>query len=301
MPKTQDPAQLRISLPLRALALFLDIGLFAGLGAALVGALDAATSAVLGGQGLSLSSSLVSLPLCLLYYFYFATELMMSKTIGKQMLGIEVRSSTGLNPPGDALFMRFILKHGWALLFVISIMTELHILGSMAQLWLIGVVLSSLSALGKERQTFYDKVTKLAVFPVELPRADLAALSLGQNDTQLAQHAADQVSQMGTSESVRRRAKDTLRDEHFPCVVELMIYMRNAEDPAQLLFECFAQFIPNTHPNQFKASGKRRGDYQKCRAVVRFENALQMETSYAALAQIPNVITTTTNDSVKVR
>ena len=38
MPKTQDPAQLRITLPLRALAFFLDIGLFAGLGAALVGA-----------------------------------------------------------------------------------------------------------------------------------------------------------------------------------------------------------------------------------------------------------------------
>jgi uncharacterized RDD family membrane protein YckC/putative lipoic acid-binding regulatory protein len=301
MPKTQNPAQLRISLPLRALALFLDIGLFAGLSAALVGALDAATSAVLGGKGLSLSSSLISLPLCLLYYFYFATELMMNKTIGKQMLGIEVRSDNGLASSGDAIFKRFVLKHGWVLIFVLSLTLEMSVLGLIAQLWLLGVILSSLSALGKDRQTFYDKVTRLAVFPLNLPRADLTTLSLGQNESELAQLAADQVKNMGTSESVRRRAKDTLRDDHFPCVVELMVYMRSADDPAQLLFECFAKFVPNVHLNQFKISGKKRGDYQKCRAVIRFDNALQMETSYAALAQLPSVVTTTTNDSVKVR
>jgi len=300
MPKTQDPAQLRISLPLRALAVFLDLGLFAGLSAALVGALDATTSALLGGQGLSLSSSLVYLPLCMLYYFYFATEVIMSKTIGKQMLGIEVRSSNGTAPPGDAVFKRFLLKHGWAIILVLSLMFEMSILGYVAQLWLLAVVLSSLGSLGKERQSFYDKMTDLAIFPMKVPRADLATLSQGQNEAELAQTAADQVKTMGTSQSVRKRAKATLSSDQFPCAVELMVYMRETEDPEQLLFECFAQFVPNVHLNQFKISGKKRGDYQKCRAVIRFDNALQMETSYAALAQLPNVITTTTNDSVKV-
>ena len=199
MSQTQDPAQLRISLPLRALAALLDIGLFAGLGATLIGALDALVGTLLGGNGLSMTSGLVIFPLTLFYYLYFATELMMSKSVGKQLVGIEVRALNGTGPSSESLFKRFVFKHGWVTLLSLSYLSDVKVLESVAWLWLILVVLSALTSMGTDRLAVYDKLTELAVFPSKLPKADLATLSQGQNDVELAQMLPTKSRSMGSA------------------------------------------------------------------------------------------------------
>lgn len=68
----------------------------------------------------------------------------------------------------------------------------------------------------------------------------------------------------------------------------------------EVIFNCFAEFIPNVHPKQIQRSQVKYGSYDIFKVVMRFENHLQMEASYESLSKVPEIVTTTTIKSVKV-
>ena len=298
--KNQDPSALRVSILLRGLAFLLDLGLFAGLAIALVSAIDYAASTLLGGSGANLNASLASTPVFVMYFLYFSSESMMQRTLGKQLVGIEIRAENGLTPPNEALFKRFILKHGWAFLLFMAYIVGIEWLNWISYAWLGFIAIGVLGALSKNKQTLYDQSTKLAVFPTKTPRADLTTLSQGKSEEELVEEVKEIQQKFGTSESVKRTAKATLTSKDFPCAVELKVYVRDDPDVEELIYQCFAQYIPNVHRNQVQLSTRKKGPYRACRVVMQFNSPAQMETSYASLAKLPSVVTTTTVRSVKV-
>lgn len=299
--KTQDPSAIRVSPMLRALALLLDLGLLAGLSVALVSGIGYVTSQILGSSGANFNASLVSFPIFVLYLLYFSSELMINKSLGKQLVGIEIRAESGMGAQNEALFRRFIIRHGWSLFLFLAFIADSSILYWMTILWLVVLGVGGLSAFGKEKQTFYDKSAKLAVYPAKAPKADLAMLSKGKTESELRSEATEIEKQMGSSSAVKRTAKATLKKNDFPCAVELNIYVKGGDEVEQDVFDCFAQYVPNIHPNQVQLSNKKKGPYRICRVVMKFDSPLQMETSYAALAKLSSVVTTITVRSVKVK
>ena len=71
--KKQDPSATRVSPFLRALALLLDLGLFAGLAVSLVSGIDYLTYSFLGSSGAQFNATLMSFPILLLYMLYFSS------------------------------------------------------------------------------------------------------------------------------------------------------------------------------------------------------------------------------------
>lgn len=301
MPKTHDPSKIRVTLPLRALAAFIDLGIIAGLSVGLASLVELIVGSA-GGEKFTMSGPLLFFPVVLLYYLYFASEMVgdMRKSLGKQFIGIEIREENGLSPRKEELFKRFLIKHSWLAIVFIGYVTGTEIVSLYGKLLLGALVLSTFPALGASRQSLYDDLLNLAIFPVQAPRADLTQLSQGVEEGELAQIAQAQLDGSARSNKVKQRAKATLTPDHFPCAVELNVYLKGASQPEELLFECFAQFIPNVHPNQFQASSHSKGPYRSCRVVMRFDTPLQMETSYGALSQLSEVVMTTTIKSVKL-
>lgn len=298
--KKQDPSATRVSPLLRALALMLDLGLFAGLAAALVSGIDYLTYSLLGSSGAQFNATLISFPVLLLYMLYFSSELMMNKTLGKQLMGIEIRADNGMTPASEALFRRFMFKHAWTVVLFLYYVsgTELLYWGVLA--WLAVLALSGVAAFGKEKQAVHDQFAKVAVYPKKAPKTDLSQLSKGKSEAEIVAETQSSEVQQGMSESIKRTAKATLKRSDFPCAVELNIYVKDSAEVEAQVFDAFAQYVPNVHPNQVQLSDKKKGSYTTCRVVMRFDSPLQMERSYAALAKSPNVITTITVRSVKV-
>lgn len=298
--KTQDPSALRASLIQRMIASLLDFGLFSGLAVALISGMNFLIYKVLGSSGASFNGTLISFPLMMLYFLYFSSELMMGKTLGKQLLGVELRAENGMNPTSEALFKRFIFKHVWAFLIFVGYVTNVELFTWIGYASVGVITLGGLGALGKSKQAMHDRISKLAVFPSKAPKADLSTLSKGKSESQLVEESRELAKKLGTSESVKKTAKATLTKRDFPCAVELNVYVRYSEHIEEEIFNCFAQYVPNIHPNQIQLSDKKKGSYRNCKVVMQFETPLQMETSYNALAKLPNVITTITVRSVKV-
>ena len=298
--KKQDPSAARVSPFLRALALLLDLGLFAGLAVSLVSGIDYLTYSFLGSSGAQFNATLISFPILLLYMLYFSSELMMNKTLGKQLMGIEIRAENGMSPPSEALFRRFTFKHAWTIVVFFYYISNNSILYWVVIAWLGVLAISGLAAFGKEKQGLHDQFANLAVYPKEAPKADLSQLSKGKSEAEIIEETQSTEVQLGTSESVRRTAKATLKHSDFPCAVELNIYVKDSQDIESQIFDAFAQYVPNVHPNQVQLSDKKKGSYKTCRVVMKFDSPAQMERSYAGLAQLPNVITTITVRSVKV-
>jgi putative lipoic acid-binding regulatory protein len=299
--KTQDPLAIRVSPMLRGLALLLDLGIFAGLSVALVYGINSLTVQLLGGSGANFNASLVSFPVLVLYILYSSSELMINKTIGKQLVGIEIRAENGMSAHKEALFRRYVVRHGWALFLFLGYIIDSSILYWITMFWVGVLGLGGLSAFGKHKQTFYDKSSKLAIYPNKAPKADLSLLSKGKSESELISEAKDPEKLMGTSASVKRTAKATLKKKDFPCAVELNIYVKGGDEVEGQIFDCFAQFVSNIHPNQVQLSNKTKGPYRICRVVMKFDSPIQMETSYAALAKLSSVVTTITIRSVKVK
>ena len=298
--KNQDPSALRSPLAQRMIASLLDLGLFAGLAVALISGMNFLIYKVLGSSGANFNATLTSFPLMMLYFLYFSSEIMIGKTLGKQLLGVELRAENGMTPQSEALFKRFLIKHSWAGFCFLGYITEMNALSWFSYGLLVMIILGGLGALGQSKQTLHDTLSKLAVFPAKAPKTDLAALSKGKSESQLQEESQEIAKQLGTSESVKKAAKATLTRRDFPCAVELNVYVRYSDQIEEQIFDAFAQYVPNIHPNQVKLSDKKKGSYRNCKVVMQFETPLQMETSYNALAKLPNVITTITVRSVKV-
>ncbi len=278
----------------------LDLGLFSGLGLALISGMNYFIFQVIGSSGASFNATLVSFPLVMLYFLYFSSELMMKKTLGKQLLGIEIRAEKGMKPSSEALFKRFVIKHGWVAFIFLGYITEVAALTWTSYAWLIIIAFGTLGALGKEKQAFHDSFAKLAVFPTKAPKADLSTLSKGKTEVELAEERQNTTQEQGTSNAIKRTARATLTKRDFPCAVELQVYVRDSDDIEEQIYSSFAQHIPNIHPNQVKLSDKKKGSYRICRVVMQFESPIQMEASYNSLAKLPNVVTTITVKSVMV-
>lgn len=300
MSKTQDLSSLRAPFLLRALATFVDLGLIAGLSIALNSLLNAAVGSFFGDQGLSLSGPLFLFPITLLYYLYFSSEIVLKRSLGKQLVGIEIRTDHGMTPRDEVLLQRYLIKHGWMVFAFLGFALNNELLLLVFKSWIFVISLLALLALSSKKQSSYDRALKLSVFPIQAPKTDLSMLSKGAEERELAQIAHEQSKQKRRSNSFKMRSKEALAKGQFPCAVELKVYLKGDRDIELLLFECFSQFVPNLHPNQFKASAHARGPYRSCRVVIRFDTPLQMETSYAALAALNEVVMTTTIRSVKL-
>ena len=243
---------------LRTFALLLDLGLFAGLAVALVSGIDYLTYSLLGSSGAQFNATLISFPILLLYILYFSSELMMNKTLGKQLLGIEIRAENGMTPSNEALFRRFMFKHGWSPVLFLHYITDNSLLYWVFIAWLIVLVISALAALGKEKQGLHDQFAKLAIYPKEAPKTDLSQLSKGKSEEEILEETQSPEVQLGTSESVKRTAKATLKHSDFPCAVELNVYVKDSKDIETQIFDAFAQYVPNVHPNQVQLSDKKK-------------------------------------------
>ena len=298
--KTQDPSALRAAFIQRAIASLLDFGLFSGLAVALISGMNFFIYKVLGSSGANFNATLTAFPLVMLYFLYFSSEFMMGKTLGKQLLGIELRAENGMTPPSESLFKRFLFKHIWAGLAFVGYITEMSVMTWLAYAAFGVIAVGALGILGKSKQAMHDSVSKTAVFPAKAPKTDLSTLSKGKSDSQLEAENQEISKQLGTSESVKKTAKATLTKRDFPCAVELNVYVRHTDQIEEQIFDCFAQYVPNIHPTQVQLSDKKKGSYRNCKVVMQFETPLQMETSYNALAKLPNVVTTITVRSVKV-
>jgi putative lipoic acid-binding regulatory protein/uncharacterized RDD family membrane protein YckC len=291
-------ANKRTSIFLRLFALFLDYGIVAGLAATLMFFIDFLFESTLGSLGIKLSPAVVSIPLIVLYFTYFSTEIFNAKSLGKQLLKIEIRHINGEESPEQALLNRFAIKHVGIFIVFLSISFNSQVLQLVATFIFVAYIISVLTALGGEKLSIHDRITELSVFSCKELKTDLSQISTGKSSKELALDLST-MRRERKAKGQTKRAK-TPHPKSFPCALELKIYAHEHETMENVIFNCFAEFIPNVHPNQVQRSKHKYGSYDIFKVVMRFENHLQMEASYEALALVPEIVTTTTIKSVKV-
>ena len=184
----------------------------------------------------------------------------------------------------------------------VSILFNSALLQMMGVLWCALYFVSCLGILGPARQTLIERFLNMATYPAKTPKTNLFELK-GQGSMQdaaveVAKAARDHEGRL--SNSGKARAK--LRPESFPCAVELRVYVRPgppSQNLAEELLDCFTRFIPHVHQNQIQECPPK-GKYPVYKMIMRFDHHQQMEASYTALSEHPNVVTTLTVKSVKV-
>jgi putative lipoic acid-binding regulatory protein len=289
----------RTGLHLRLFALFLDVSIFAGLSAALMFMINLVLESTFGSMGLGINSALLVVPIFLLYLGYFSSEIFNGKTIGKQLLKIELRGLNGEMPSDQKLMRRFLIKHTAALLLFLYTIFDIEMFSLLFMAVMVFYVISSLAALGSETLSFHDRISALTVFPTKAPQIDINQVSQGKNTVELVKEMEEMRNERRAQGMSTKRMK-TPSKESFPCAVELKVYTQEGTDMEQTIYDCFAQFVPNVHPNQVKAHQRTHGAYHPHKVVMRFDNELQMEASYEALAQVPEVVMTITVKSVRL-
>ena len=287
-------AQKRTHLFLRLFALFMDYAIVAGLSAVLMFLIDSLFNSTLGSVGFDLNKAVISVPVIVLYFAYFSAEIFGARSLGKQLLGIEIRNLNGEQAEDKALLNRFVIKHIGIFVLFLAVSLNHSILQLIAVFIFLSYLISMLAALGNSKLTIHDHITSLAVFPHKEMKTDLSQVSVGKTDTELAQ----EISSIRKNGSGKRMK--TPPASAFPCAVELKVYAHEDEEMQDKIFNCFAEFIPNVHPRQLRKSNRKYGIYEVYKVVMRFENNLQMEASYESLASIEGVVTTATVRSVKV-
>ena len=295
--------QQRASASIRIFALMLDLFFSAILGLATFIGFGWIVDQTLGSKGLGfgMNTEIFTLvPVFVIYLIYFSPEASTGVSVGKRFTGIEVRKETG-EPSKQLRWMtRFLFKHLGILTLGLSILLNSSILQLLGGGWCALYILNCLAGFGSERQTMIERFLNMATYPTKTPKTNLFELKGARSVEEAASEAAKATKDNKLSQSGKARAR--LRPESFPCAVELRVYVRpgrSNQDLAEELLECFTRFIPHIHRNQIQECPPK-GKYSVFKMIMRFEQHQQMEASYTALSEHPNVVTTITVKSVKM-
>jgi uncharacterized RDD family membrane protein YckC/putative lipoic acid-binding regulatory protein len=283
--------RLRVDIITRLFAFFLDIAIVAGLSSALMVLVSIFFDSVLRTYGFKLSGGMLMIPVSLLYVSYFSSEATQGSSLGKRLLGVELRRANGDKASGSTLLRRAFLKHLGTMLIVPAVILQTPGMILLAWVGCAWYVLNTFTAVSASRQSLIDRLTELAVYPRSLPKTNLARLAgKARTDKEIraelikAQRAKQQKSAKGQKKSKTPPA------EAFPCGAEIKVYARPREGLEEEILDCFARFIQNVYPDQIKEFPPK-GSYSSYKVVMRFSSPLEMEASYEALARVPGVVT----------
>lgn len=288
-------AEHRAFMGARLLASFLDVAIVGGLSSVLLLLMSGLFESSLKAYGFKLNGAMVLLPVVVLYFSYFSSEAFSGRTLGKMLMGIEVRKHSGLPAREELLLRRFLVKHLPGLLIVGSFVFQSAVINLLALAALAFYIISAAMGFGASRQCVHDLVAELAVFPKRVPAVNLNHLTPGKTKEEVA-------AELGRLKRERERSGKQGRApsaQAFPCAVELKIYAHPREGIGEELLECFSRFVPEVHPRQIRES-HARGTYSTYKVVMRFEEPLQMEASYEAVQRVKGVVTVLPLKSVRL-
>ncbi len=288
-------AEHRAFMGLRLLASLLDVAIVAGFGALLVLAISGLFQSSLKAYGFQLNGAMALLPVVVLYFSYFSSEAFTGVSLGKRLMGLEIRKQSGLSASEDSLTRRFTLKHAPLLLLLSALIFESPLLNSIALLCLAMYVASLMMGFGAARLCLHDMGSSLAVFPKRVPNINLNLLTPGKSKEEVA-------AELGKLKRERERSGKQGRTpsaENFPCAVEVKIYAHPREGLSDELLESFSRFVPEVHPRQIREAPPK-GSYATYKVVMRFDEPLQMEASYEAVQRVKGVVTVLPLKSVRL-
>jgi putative lipoic acid-binding regulatory protein len=278
----------RVDLSGRLFAFFLDLGIVSGLSSLLIMTLHQLLSDTLKAYGFEFNGVMLSLPALFLYLSYFSTELTSGLTLGKRLLGIEVRGAFGQKAAEADLTKRAVMKHAGLMLFIGALISQNFILMMLAVAGIAFTLINLGFGFTQGRQCLHDRLFKLAVYPRKLPKMDLRRLAGGKSDKEIAAEL-EKARQERSAKGGKGRSKMPPA-EAFPCGAELKIYTHQREGIEDELLECFTRFVQNVHPEQIKEFPPK-GSYRTFKVVMRFATPLQMEASYEAVNKLEGVVT----------
>lgn len=291
IPEPEEDVQshrLRIDVITRLFAFFLDIALVLGFGSVVIYGISAFFDSFLKAYGFKLSGGMILIPVLLLYISYFSSEATQGRTLGKVLLGIELRRANGDKASTSTLFRRALLKHLGTMCFIPIIMIQHPLLVIIAWAGLGWYLIHAFTAISSSRQSMIDRITDLAIYPHTLPKTNLARLAGGaRSDKEI---KAELARARKAKQKKGEKKSKTPPAEAFPCGAEIKVYARPREGLEEELLDCFARFIQNVYPDQIKEFPPK-GSYSSYKIVMRFSTPLEMEASYEALAKVPGVVT----------
>lgn len=281
--------RLRVDVITRLFAFGLDFALVIGFSGVLIYVMSAFFDSFLKAYGFQLSGGMVFFPVVLLYISYFSAEATQGKTLGKVLLGIELRRENGDKASTGTLFRRALLKHLGTMCLIPIILYQHPLLVLVAWGGVGWYLLHTFTAIRASRQSMIDRITALAVYPSSLPKTNLARLA-GNARTDKEIKAELAKARKAKKQKGDKKKSRTPPAEAFPCGAEIKVYARPREGLEEELLDCFARFIQNVYPDQIREFPPK-GSYSTFKIVMRFSSPLEMEASYEALARVPGVVT----------
>jgi len=281
--------RLRVDVITRLFAFGLDLALVIGFSGVLIYFMNAFFESFLKAYGFQLSPGMMFLPVALLYLSYFSAEATQGRTLGKLLLGIELRRENGDKASASTLFRRSLLKHLGTMCFIPMFLYEHPLLILVAWAGVGWYLIHTFTAISSSRQSLIDRVTELAIYPKTLPKTNLARLA-GNARTDKEIKAELLKARKAKQQKGDKKKSKTPPAEAFPCGAEIKVYARPREGIEEELLDCFARFIQNVYPDQIKEFPPK-GNYSAYKIVMRFSSPLEMEASYEALAKVPGGVT----------
>jgi putative lipoic acid-binding regulatory protein/uncharacterized RDD family membrane protein YckC len=291
-PKQSDPKQsafkaqkiLPSSFILRLSALIVDFIMIALL--ALLFSLVATwiTGSFFGIHGMFVHWTQLKSPMAFIAFLYFLPETSTNgKSLGKALLGLEIRSDQNQKQGELYLWLRYFLKMIPPFMIFASQMINLFLYEALTVAILVVYLFSYLAILSQSHQSWYDQISSSAVFQAK-------------SKVYQSVQAAAKSKKQGLSKGKLAETPNALQ---YPCAVELKLFCIPAENRQEKLFDFFMAHATQFNENQLVDKGTK-GKYSIFKVIARFDQPDQMETAYQAMREDPDIVMLLPKKAVKL-
>jgi uncharacterized RDD family membrane protein YckC len=116
--------------------------------------------------------------------FYFVSEIALGTSLGKYLLKLKITTTDGQAPSMGKLAARYLVKHIYPLVSIISMILAISWLGTIGSLLGLVVFAGCFAATGDKKQTIQDMVAQTIVISTKAPKAiDTTSAWISEGET----------------------------------------------------------------------------------------------------------------------
>jgi putative lipoic acid-binding regulatory protein/uncharacterized RDD family membrane protein YckC len=243
------------------------------------------TGSFFGIHGMFVHWTQLKSPMAFIAFLYFLPETSTNgKSLGKALLGLEIRSDQNQKQSEVWLWLRYFLKMIPLFMIFASQTLNLFLYEALTIAILVVYLFSFLAILSQSHQSWYDQIASSAVF---------------QAKSKVYQSAQAISAKSKKSTISRSKLAEQPNALQYPCALELKLFCIPSENLQEKLFDFFMAHATQFNENQLMDKGTK-GKYHIFKVIARFDQADQMETVYQAMREHPEIVMLLPKRAVKL-
>ncbi len=222
-------------------------------------------------------------PMAFISFLYYLPETSINgRSLGKSIMGLEIRSSDNQKAGEVYLWIRYFLKQIPSFMVFSSYIFDTSLYYALTIVVLITYLFAFLAISSQSQQSWYDQISSCAIYPIKTKV--FKTIQKGKNKSAIKQS----------------KLAENPHQLQYPCMVELKLFCLDQEGLEDKIFELFNTKNAIAQESHIQSKGKK-GPYHVLKALATFESAEQMDDTYQALRNAKDVVMLLPKKAFKLR